>query len=100
MRLNDSLPCFALFQSLSLFAPSLLSRPAFHAANTGTGSFKVGVSSASAQRSRKNGQHLRLVGVKATLASGKAQSARKEAHVQAGQIHREKIIKEARVGRS
>lgn len=74
-----------------------MSRPAFHAANTGN--FKVGVSSASAQGSRKK-SNLGPVGVKATLASGKAQSARKEARVQAGKTHREKIIKEARVGRS
>eukprot|EP00903_Cladosiphon_okamuranus_P019929 g18316.t1 len=39
-------------------------------------------------------------GIKATLASGKAKSARKNAHVQSSKLHRERVVAEARVRRA
>lgn len=60
--------------------------------------FNIGSnSSASAQVPRKNKNK---PGIKSKLASGKAQSARKAAHWQSSKFHRERVITEARDGRS
>lgn len=66
-------------------------------------SFNVGPSGASAQASQKLSKKavgtLEPVGIKAKLASGRAQAARRTAHLQSGKANRENKLAEGRAGR-
>lgn len=68
-----------------------------------TSGFNVGSSGPSGHGSQKASKKvfppLEPLGIKAKLASGKAQAARRSAHVQSGKAHREKKFAEGRADR-